>query len=56
MSRIGMGMASLIAALHASSYWLSIEDEYAEAIAPLTAMGKLDHAFFAERERASNHA
>ncbi len=56
MSRIEMGVASLIAELHASGYWLSIEDEYAEGVAPLTDMGRLDRAFFAERKTASSNA
>ncbi len=56
MSRIEMGAASLIAELRATNYWGSIAAEFFEDAAPLTAMGKLDHAFFAERQAASNHA
>jgi predicted unusual protein kinase regulating ubiquinone biosynthesis (AarF/ABC1/UbiB family) len=56
MSRIEMGAASLIAELRATNYWGSIAAEFFEGAAPLTAMGKLDHAFFAERQAASSHA
>jgi hypothetical protein len=30
--------------------------EFFEGAAPFTEMGKLDHAFFAERKTASSHA
>jgi hypothetical protein len=30
--------------------------EFFEGSAPLTALGKLDQAFFADRQMASNHA
>ena len=56
MSRIEMGAASLIAELRATNYWGSIAAEYFEGAAPFTAMGKLDHAFFAERQAAGSHA
>jgi hypothetical protein len=56
MSRIEMGEASLIANLHASGYWGSMAAEFFEDEPPVTDMGKLDHAFFAKRERASSHA
>jgi predicted unusual protein kinase regulating ubiquinone biosynthesis (AarF/ABC1/UbiB family) len=56
MSRIEMGEASLIAELRASNYWGSIAAEFFEGAAPFTEMGKLDHAFFAERKTASSHA
>ncbi len=56
MGRIEMGAASLIAELRATNYWGSMAAEFFENTAPLTAMGKLDHAFFAEREAASNNA
>jgi hypothetical protein len=51
-----MGEASVIAELRASNYWGSIAAEFFEDAAPFTAMGKLDHAFFAERQTVSNHA
>jgi predicted unusual protein kinase regulating ubiquinone biosynthesis (AarF/ABC1/UbiB family) len=55
MSRIEMSMASLIGELHATNYWGSMAAEYFEGAAPLTAMGKSDHAFFADRQAASSH-
>jgi predicted unusual protein kinase regulating ubiquinone biosynthesis (AarF/ABC1/UbiB family) len=56
MGRIEMGAASLIAELRATNYWGSMAAEFFEGEAPLTAMGKLDHAFFADHQAASNHA
>jgi predicted unusual protein kinase regulating ubiquinone biosynthesis (AarF/ABC1/UbiB family) len=56
MGRIEMGAASLIAELRATNYWGSMAAEFFEGAAPLTAMGKLDHAFFADRQAANNHA
>ncbi|HEY1457100.1 MAG TPA: AarF/ABC1/UbiB kinase family protein [Solirubrobacteraceae bacterium] len=56
MARIEMGAASVMAALGASNYWGSIASEYFEGTPPITAMGKLDHAFFNERQAASSHA
>ncbi len=56
MSRIEMGAASLIAALRATSCWGSMAAEFFEATAPVTAMGKLEHEFFADREAANNNA
>jgi predicted unusual protein kinase regulating ubiquinone biosynthesis (AarF/ABC1/UbiB family) len=47
MGRVEMGEASLIGALRACNQWGSIAAEILEDAAPLTAMGKLDHAFFA---------
>lgn len=52
MGRIEMSAASLIAELHATNYWGSMAAEFFEDVAPFTAMGKLDHAFFAERQVA----
>lgn len=56
MSRIEMGAASINAELRACNYWGSIAAEYFEGAAPFTAMGKLDHAFFADRQAAGSHA
>ncbi len=56
MSRIEMGAASMNAELRAGNYWGSIAAEYFEGAAPFTAMGKLDHAFFADRQAAGSHA
>jgi predicted unusual protein kinase regulating ubiquinone biosynthesis (AarF/ABC1/UbiB family) len=49
MGRIELSTASLIAELHATNYWGSMAAEYFEGTPPLTAMGKMNHAFFAER-------
>ncbi len=56
MGRIEMGAASLIAELRATNYWGSMAAEFFEGAAPLTAMGKLDHAFFADHGVAGSHA
>jgi predicted unusual protein kinase regulating ubiquinone biosynthesis (AarF/ABC1/UbiB family) len=56
MARIEMAEASVIADLQASGYWGSIGAEFFEGGPPITDMGKLDHAFFAERQAASGHA
>jgi predicted unusual protein kinase regulating ubiquinone biosynthesis (AarF/ABC1/UbiB family) len=55
MGRIEMGEAFLIADLRATNYWGSMAAEYFEGAAPFTAMGKLERAFFTERQ-ASSHA
>jgi predicted unusual protein kinase regulating ubiquinone biosynthesis (AarF/ABC1/UbiB family) len=52
MGRIEVSTAALIAELRATNYWGSMAAEFFEGTAPLTAMGKLDHAFFAERQPA----
>ena len=54
MSRIEVGVASVIAQLHAGTHWGSISAEHLEGAAPLTAMGKREHAFFEERQVASH--
>jgi len=54
MSRIEMGAASLLAALQASNYWKAIAHEAFDNAPALTEMGKLDQAFFAEHQAASN--
>jgi hypothetical protein len=56
MGRIEMAAASLIAELRATNYWGSIAAEFFEGAAPFTAMGKLDHAFFEDRQAASSNA
>jgi predicted unusual protein kinase regulating ubiquinone biosynthesis (AarF/ABC1/UbiB family) len=50
MGRIELSAASLIAELHATNYWGSMAAEFFEGTAPLTALGKLDHEFFAKRQ------
>jgi predicted unusual protein kinase regulating ubiquinone biosynthesis (AarF/ABC1/UbiB family) len=55
MGRIELSAASLIAELHATNYWGSMAAEFFEGAVPFTALGKLDHAFFAERRAADSH-
>lgn len=55
-SRIEMGEMSVLAGLRATNYWGSIAAERFENAPPLTAMGKLESEFFADRQAASNHA
>ncbi|HEV7161739.1 MAG TPA: AarF/ABC1/UbiB kinase family protein [Solirubrobacteraceae bacterium] len=47
MGRIEMGQAFLVSQLRASNYWGSMAAEYFEDATPVTAMGKLEHAFIA---------
>jgi predicted unusual protein kinase regulating ubiquinone biosynthesis (AarF/ABC1/UbiB family) len=56
LSRIEMGEASMVGALRASNHWGSMAAEFFEHAAPFTAMGKLEHAFFVEREAAGSTA
>lgn len=49
MSRIEMGQASLLGGLRACNHWGSMAAEYFEDAPALTAKGKLEQAFFAER-------
>jgi predicted unusual protein kinase regulating ubiquinone biosynthesis (AarF/ABC1/UbiB family) len=56
MGRIELSAASLIAQLHATSYWGSMAAEFFEGTTPLTAMGKLDHAFFGGERWVPTHA
>jgi predicted unusual protein kinase regulating ubiquinone biosynthesis (AarF/ABC1/UbiB family) len=55
-TRIEMALASVIAHLRAGAHWGAIAAEGLENAAPLTEMGKLDHAFFAEREMSSQRS
>ena len=50
MSRIEVGVASVIAQLRAGAHWGAIAAEGLENAAPLTEMGKRERAFFEERE------
>jgi predicted unusual protein kinase regulating ubiquinone biosynthesis (AarF/ABC1/UbiB family) len=50
VGRIELSTASLIAELYATNYWGSMAAEFFEGDAPVTALGKLDHAFFAEHQ------
>ncbi len=56
MGRIEVSSASLIAELRATNDWGSMAAEFFEGATPLTALGKLDQAFFEARQTASNHA
>ena len=56
MSRIEMGAASVIAELHASGYWASIEAESYEEVEPPTQWGKLNREYFKAREEAGSNA
>ena len=50
-TRIEVALVSVLAELHATNDWAAILAEY-QGDAPVTSMGKLDHAFFAERQVA----
>jgi predicted unusual protein kinase regulating ubiquinone biosynthesis (AarF/ABC1/UbiB family) len=52
-TRIEVALVSVLAELHATNDWAAILAEY-KGDAPITAMGKLDHAFFAERQAAGS--
>jgi predicted unusual protein kinase regulating ubiquinone biosynthesis (AarF/ABC1/UbiB family) len=52
--RAEIGVASVIAQLRAGNNWRSLAAEYCVDADPVTAMGKLDHAFFAEPQAASH--
>jgi predicted unusual protein kinase regulating ubiquinone biosynthesis (AarF/ABC1/UbiB family) len=56
-TRIEMGMASMMAQLHATNNWAAIYAEY-HGDTPITSMGKLDRAHFEEREehKVASHA
>jgi predicted unusual protein kinase regulating ubiquinone biosynthesis (AarF/ABC1/UbiB family) len=56
MGRVELSAASLVGELRATNNWRSMAAEFFEGDAPLTAMGKSDHAFFAERQAASSRA
>jgi predicted unusual protein kinase regulating ubiquinone biosynthesis (AarF/ABC1/UbiB family) len=48
-TRIEMALASVMAQLHATNDWAAILAEY-HGDAPITSMGKLEHAFFKRRD------
>jgi hypothetical protein len=56
LGRLEIGVWSVIAGLRPTNYWGRIAQELFDGTPPLTAMGELDHAFFAERQAAINHA
>jgi predicted unusual protein kinase regulating ubiquinone biosynthesis (AarF/ABC1/UbiB family) len=56
MSRIDIGVMSLISELRATNYWDTIGAEYFEGADPATPMGKADRAHREEVRGASSHA
>lgn len=56
MMRIELGVMSLLAELRATSDWMSIYRERADGEPPVTELGKLEQAVFAERESITEHA
>lgn len=56
MSRIDIGVMSLISELRATNCWETIGAEYFEGADPATPMGKVDRAHREERRGASSHA
>ncbi len=56
MSRIDIGVMSMISELRATNYWKTIAEEYFEGADPTTAMGKLDRAYREQRQAAGSHA
>jgi predicted unusual protein kinase regulating ubiquinone biosynthesis (AarF/ABC1/UbiB family) len=56
MSRLDIGVMSLIAELRATNDWRSMAAEYFEGADPVTAMGKADRAFRDRRQAVSSHA
>jgi predicted unusual protein kinase regulating ubiquinone biosynthesis (AarF/ABC1/UbiB family) len=56
MSRIDIGVASVVAQLRAGNHWGLIAAEHLENAVPCTEMGKREHAFFADRQAASDYA
>jgi predicted unusual protein kinase regulating ubiquinone biosynthesis (AarF/ABC1/UbiB family) len=51
LARAEIGAMSVIAQLRAGNDWRSFAIEYCKDAEPVTAMGKLEHAFFERRER-----
>jgi predicted unusual protein kinase regulating ubiquinone biosynthesis (AarF/ABC1/UbiB family) len=56
MSRIDIGVMSLISELRATNWWEAIAAEYFEGADPVTPMGKLDRAHREQRKTGSLHA
>jgi predicted unusual protein kinase regulating ubiquinone biosynthesis (AarF/ABC1/UbiB family) len=56
MSRIDIGVMSLIAELRATNQWQTIADEYFEGADPTTPMGKADRLHREELRGVSSHA
>jgi predicted unusual protein kinase regulating ubiquinone biosynthesis (AarF/ABC1/UbiB family) len=56
MSRIDIGVMSLLSELRGTNEWATIAAEYFEDADPATAMGKVDRAYREQRQAASSHA
>jgi predicted unusual protein kinase regulating ubiquinone biosynthesis (AarF/ABC1/UbiB family) len=56
MSRLDIGVISLLGELRATNQWEAIAAEYFEEADPVTPMGKADRAFRDERQGAGSHA
>jgi predicted unusual protein kinase regulating ubiquinone biosynthesis (AarF/ABC1/UbiB family) len=56
MTRIDIGVMSLISELRATNNWKAIDAEYFEDADPVTSLGKADRAYRDERRAASSHA
>lgn len=56
MSRIDIGVMSLISELRGTNYWAAIAAEYFEGADPATPMSRADHAYREERVARSSHA
>ena len=54
MTRIEVGVVSVISHLQACNYWESIAEEYFDNGEPLTEMGKREQAFFEDRQVAGH--
>lgn len=56
MSRIDIGVMSLVAELRGTTDWAAIAAEYFEGADPATPMSRADHAYREQRRAASSHA
>lgn len=56
MSRLDIGVMSLIAQLNATNHWQSIAAEYFEEAEPLTPKGRLDREYREQKTASASHA
>lgn len=56
VSRLDIGVMSLLAELRGTNDWRSMAAEYFEGADPATPMGKADRAFRDQRQVVSSHA
>jgi len=56
MSRLDIGVMSLVAALRGTNQWATIAAEYFEGADPATPMGNADRAYREDRQGAGSHA